>query len=604
MRSRLHHLLVRLADSVAWLALRIRDATVRVARATGDQCMAGARRALIAWAAAVAWTLAVAAGFGKRARASAGLTVIAITALAVAGQALGARVRRSAGRIWRRARPVARWTYLALTESAAELIDFCRPAARWVASHTARGGRRLAVVLLVSTVVGLLAAAINMGAISVPTSDRASTDLHVAAATSHVMLDMPDRSIVDRRAQAQELPTLIKRAELMGRAMLTPPVLADIGKRAGLPADAISGIARTTASVPIALTEPGSEQRADEIVEAKAPYRLEIQARPTSPILDVYALAPSVDEAIRLANAATLGLRDYLESLARRQDFPADQLVELRQLGPARGASINGKTPVLITVLSFFTGFGLTCLTLLGLMRLMASRGKARIWAATPRDTSESPGPHAREAVKRVVGDSDDWPHTPRVLPWMLAAFIALLWLVPFNSIQLNASLPIDMKLDRLMLPFIIGTWILSMAVGGRSAPKLRLTWIHVALLGFLTCAIVSVVLDAPLLSNTLEFEISLKKLPLLLSYVTVFLMFASVVRRSEVAAFLKYTLGLGIVCALGIVYEYRFKQNLFTESRTPCCPACSSFRRQRPSRSTASVGRPSSARPRWAWRR
>ena len=246
---------------------------------------------------------------------------------------------------------------------------------RSVANLTARGGRRLAFVLLVSTVVGLVAAAINMGAISVPTSDRATTDLRVAAATSHVMLDMPDRSIVDRRAQAQELATLIKRAELMGRAMITPPVLADIGKRAGLPADAISGIARTTASVPIALTEPGSEQRADEIVEAKAPYRLEIQARPTSPILDVYALAPSVDEAIRLANAATLGLRDYLESLAHKQDFPADQLVELRQLGPARGASINGKTPLLITVLSFFTGFGLTCLTLLGLMRLMASRG-------------------------------------------------------------------------------------------------------------------------------------------------------------------------------------------------------------------------------------
>ena len=200
------------------------------------------------------------------------------------------------------------------------------------------------------------------------------------------------------------------------------------------------------------------------------------------------------------------------------------------------------------------------------------------------------------------MGDSDDWPHTPRVLPWMLAAFIALLWLVPFNSIQLNASLPIDMKLDRLMLPFIIGTWILSMAVGGRSAPKLRLTWIHVALLGFLTCAIVSVVLDAPLLSNTLEFEISLKKLPLLLSYVTVLPdCSSSVVRRSEVAAFLKYTLGLGIVCALGIVYEYRFKQNLFTDvSHAAAARRVGVSAAERPSRSTASVGQPSSARPRW----
>ena len=48
-----------------------------------------------------------------------------------------------------------------------------------------------------------------------------------------------------------------------------------------------------------------------------------------------------------------------------------------------------------------------------------------------------------------------DWPRTTRVLPWMLAAMMAVVWLVPFNTIQLTASLPIDLKFDRLVLPVI-----------------------------------------------------------------------------------------------------------------------------------------------------
>ena len=33
--------------------------------------------------------------------------------------------------------------------------------------------------------------------------------------------------------------------------------------------------------------------------------------------------------------------------------------------------------------------------------------------------------------------------------------------------IQLTASLPFDLKFDRLVLPILFGTWILSLAAGG-----------------------------------------------------------------------------------------------------------------------------------------
>ena len=67
-----------------------------------------------------------------------------------------------------------------------------------------------------------------------------------------------------------------------------------------------------------------------------------------------------------------------------------------------------------------------------------------------------------------MPGPGGDWPRTTRVLPWSLAVFMAMLWLVPFNVIQLSASLPIDLKFDRLFLPFVVVLWALMVAVGGR----------------------------------------------------------------------------------------------------------------------------------------
>ncbi len=150
------------------------------------------------------------------------------------------------------------------------------------------------------------------------------------------------------------------------------------------------------------------------------------------------------------------------------------------------------------------------------------------------------------------------------LLPWTLAGFIALIWLVPFNTLALNVSLPIDLSLDRIVLPVVAIFWVLALVARGTVAPRLRLTWIHTALGVFLIIALLSVVLDARYLNQTLELDLSLKKLPLLVSYVSLFVITASAVRREEVPAFLSFTLLLAVVCALGMIYEYRSEQNLF----------------------------------------
>jgi hypothetical protein len=170
----------------------------------------------------------------------------------------------------------------------------------------------------------------------------------------------------------------------------------------------------------------------------------------------------------------------------------------------------------------------------------------------------------ARTGSRAAAATGDDWPNTTRVLPWLLAGFYAVLWLVPFNAIQLSASLPIDLKFDRLILPWIVLAWILAIAHGGPAAPRLRLTPIHVAVGLFAAVATFSVIANAPALNQTLEFDMALKKIPLLVAYLSLFLLTASIVRRTEVRAFLDLTLVFPTICALGLIIEYRFEYNVF----------------------------------------
>jgi hypothetical protein len=399
--------------------------------------------------------------------------------------------------------------------------------------------RAMLIVLVVSALIAAVCAKLNSGG-----------DLVVGGASAHVLIDDPAPSIVDRMALNQDVSTLQKRAELYGRMMTTPPVIADIAKHVGVPASQISGLSRLTAGVPHTLLQARSEQRASQIAASLVPYRLELQASPNEPVLNIYAVAPSAPDAERLANSAVLGLDDYLRQLAVEQHFPVADLPQLRQLGSARGAITNGGARVVIAGFTFFVAFALVYLGLLCLLR--------RPWR--PRELTPEP-------PTRLTGSAAaDWPRTSRALPWSVAGLIAMFWLTPFDKIQLAVSAPVNLTLDRLVLPLVAAVWLIATTAGPGAKPRFRLTRVHVAVGLFLACAFVSVVVDARYLNQTGDLMVSLKKLPLLLSYVSIFLIVASSVRRTEVPAFLKYSLWLGVICAIEIIYEYHFKQNLFNQ--------------------------------------
>jgi hypothetical protein len=517
-------------------------------------------------------------------------------------------------------------------------------------TRSGRLRRPAGVALCIATAV--CATLVSLYSVSVMPPGLQARHLDVAGASTLVVVDRPRPLVSDDLATDGDYRTLQKRAVLLGNLMTSPPAMSHIAHRAGIDQRAIAVVTRITANVQSVLTEPDSERRTSDIRDSNLAYRLEVQPHPTLPSLNVYAQAPTVAEAQRLADSAVPGLLDLQRELAARERVAPRQTLRIEQVGRARGAIINGGNRIMIAGLTFVFAFAMAAALLAIVARLRRParpRGAPRSAAredrpatggavlqraaalpavvaevatpvarplaglpaaarhqATPAATESRravapagfrglatagtapglavaalapagaiavpipiPSPHpVREAVvaasRRAASAAGDWPRTTRLLPWLIAVMMAVVWLVPFNVIQLNVSLPIDLKFDRLVLPFLVGTWLMALCAGGPCAPRVRMTWIHVGVLAMMAAACLSLVVDARYLNGTLEFDTAVKKLTLLMSYVSLFFVVASVVRPTEVHAFMSYTLGLAVLCAIGTIWEYRFQYNVF----------------------------------------
>ena len=109
---------------------------------------------------------------------------------------------------------------------------------------------------------------------------------------------------------------------------------------------------------------------AKDILKSPDEYRLSVQANPTVPILDIYAQAPTEQEAKLLANGAVAGMQDYLRDLGETQAVGPERQVHLEQLGKARGGVINEGVAIEMTLLSFTLVFGASAATVLWIARV------------------------------------------------------------------------------------------------------------------------------------------------------------------------------------------------------------------------------------------
>ena len=194
--------------------------------------------------------------------------------------------------------------------------------------------------------------------------------LEMATATTHVVVDTPTSSVLDLRQNSYDFDAMTQRAIVIGNVMANGKVRASIARKANVSPDRLQITAPLHAQAAAGRSRRRIRKRASDILESTDQYRINIQANPTVPILDVYAQAPSAEEAETLADAAVDGLRTYLTDLAAAQQIPDDNQVRLLQLGRASGTVINKGVDWQVALLVFIVTFSLSCATAIVVSRV------------------------------------------------------------------------------------------------------------------------------------------------------------------------------------------------------------------------------------------
>lgn len=229
---------------------------------------------------------------------------------------------------------------------------------------------RLRLGLVVSAVVAAFAAVWSVADISLSPPGLKPRALDMATAFTQVVVDTPDSTVLDLRQGTNDIQSLNNRAVLLGTLIGSMPVRAYIAERAHLTVDQLQIITPRTPQEPRARTQPGVSQGPTDLLKATDQYRLDIQANPAVPLLDIYAQAPTAKASEDLANATVSGLSDYLSELAASESTPAAAKVAIRQLGTARGEVINHGVRLQVVAVVFVLVFALSCAALVVLARV------------------------------------------------------------------------------------------------------------------------------------------------------------------------------------------------------------------------------------------
>jgi len=173
---------------------------------------------------------------------------------------------------------------------------------------------------------------------------------------------------------------------------------------------------------------------------------------------------------------------------------------------------------------------------------------------------------HEPRAGAPTPARADAFPHTRRPLPWVLAAFLAMLFFVPIAGTELKVHLPVDSRIDRFAVILMIGAWVV---FGGdqRAFLRTRRSKLYVtAAVVFLVLAIASLLLDAGRIVNLNDFSLAEKRFALLASFLTLSWFTLAALRFEDVRGFATYLIALATLMSIGMIVERHTGYNVFYE--------------------------------------
>ena len=117
----------------------------------------------------------------------------------------------------------------------------------------------------------------------------------------------------------------------------------------------------------------------EQLVAEAAEYRLQLKAEVGLPIIGVDARAPTLAEAMRLADSVPMAVRGYLESLHEAEPLPDLSAVSVRQLSKAAGGTEGHAAGMIVAALTAFTVFAALCMMILLGSRFLEAWRSSRV---------------------------------------------------------------------------------------------------------------------------------------------------------------------------------------------------------------------------------
>jgi O-antigen ligase len=148
-------------------------------------------------------------------------------------------------------------------------------------------------------------------------------------------------------------------------------------------------------------------------------------------------------------------------------------------------------------------------------------------------------------------------------MPWLLAVFLVMIFLIPFDAIIPKIHLPANGTPDRIFLVVMLAVLMFT-AKKRRTKPRGRLTAVECAVVAFAGVALLSVVLNLDRIYQENQLGFVQKGLAQLLAYVAFFFIVIATVRPAEMRAIGRLVLGLTCITAVGVIFEAHTGVNIF----------------------------------------
>jgi hypothetical protein len=179
-----------------------------------------------------------------------------------------------------------------------------------------------------------------------------------ASASTEMLVDSPQSALANADV---DLSGYLTRANVFARLMTSSQAIQAIGKAAGIPGQEIEA----EGPVEVNGAQPATHAPAATVGGQNVPitpvYKLQFVQNPNVPTIDVFAQAPTTEQAVALANAAVSGFGTFMNQLNAGNAVPTGKRITVRQLGGATGGMVDAAASKKIAALVFVAVLFLWC---------------------------------------------------------------------------------------------------------------------------------------------------------------------------------------------------------------------------------------------------